>query len=159
MSYYSHNHTPPPLSTSSSGRTASGGSGSLRPPRLPSSYRRTFESHRTHSGVDLDTFDIPSPLLSPSSRTSYSSSSSGSEDKVTTTTRRHQHAPPPKNPNDNLPDLGEIDLADGKNSTRPQTFKATIHFNRKHRKQDPEVDNGENDYEWYNPTFRDRSRS
>ncbi|KAG8978425.1 hypothetical protein FRC05_010670 [Tulasnella sp. 425] len=31
----------------------------------------------------------------------------------------------------NLPDLGEVDLNDGKNKERPQRFKAVIHFKRR----------------------------
>lgn len=130
----------------------------LRPPhRISSAYRRTLESYgSSQSGcLDLDTFEVPcppsapfpspkalrftnsdSPFMAPSATEKDGNSSgaggrrksgSGGFSHPITTSTSH----PSSSTAGNVPDLGEVDLSDGKNKERPQRFKAVIHFRRK----------------------------
>lgn len=136
-------------STSSSYNTASG---TLRPPRPTSGYQKCFEAHRAHSSQTIDYESIgtgsgqPSPSIS--SRTSFSSYASTPSDE----NPHKRHRAPSSNiglvpavPTNFLPDLGEVDLSDGRNMERPQRFKATIHFNCK-KADDGEDDDGHKGY-------------
>ncbi|KAG8954677.1 hypothetical protein FRC04_011110 [Tulasnella sp. 424] len=96
------------------------------PPRISSAYRRTLETYggSQTGSIDLDTFDVPCPPSAPmpSPRALRFASSDGFAMTVPATEKDNIG---------NLPDLGEVDLNDGKNKERPQRFKAVIHFKRR----------------------------
>ncbi|KAG8951693.1 hypothetical protein FRC04_005714 [Tulasnella sp. 424] len=120
----------------------------------------TYVDGGTQSGsIDLDTFDVPCPpsVPMPSPRSSRFASSDGlamtaaatEKDNASSGARRGRKSgsgsgggnqTPPSSSSatlssssavGNVPDLGEVDLNDGKNEERPQRFKAVIHFQRK----------------------------
>ncbi|KIO28146.1 hypothetical protein M407DRAFT_243119 [Tulasnella calospora MUT 4182] len=126
------------------------------PPRLSSAYRRTLETHRgSQSGsINLDTFDVPCPPSAPfpSPRAlrfpgpdgfTMTASETEKDGNGGAHGRRKSGCGASAFPSTsssssavgNVPDLGEVDLSDGKNKERPQRFKAVIHFKR--RETDP----------------------
>ncbi|KAG9017093.1 hypothetical protein FRB90_001823 [Tulasnella sp. 427] len=114
-------------------------------PRISSAYRRTLETHGgSQSGtIDLDTFDVPCPPSAPfpsprTTRFSSDASAIGLGMAPTASATGEDRERPRKKSSPvgalgNLPDLGVVDLSDGKNKERPQRFKAVIHF----KKRDP----------------------
>ncbi|KAG9044290.1 hypothetical protein FS837_008401 [Tulasnella sp. UAMH 9824] len=125
------------------------------PPRLSSAYRRTLETHGgTQSGsIDLDTFEVPcppsAPFPSPRSlrfpgpdgltMTGFATEKEGNGGAHGRRKSGCGSSALPSTSSSsavgNVPDLGEVDLSDGKNKERPQRFKAVIHFKR--RETDP----------------------
>ncbi|KAG8928113.1 hypothetical protein FRC01_006444 [Tulasnella sp. 417] len=116
----------------------------LRPaPRLSSAYRRTLETHGgTQSGsIDLDTFEVPYGFTMTASSAATEKDGGGGggaahgRRKSGYGTSAFPSTSSTSSAVGTVPDLGEVDLSDGKNKERPQRFKAVIHFKR--RETDP----------------------
>ncbi|KAG8861256.1 hypothetical protein FRB96_003206 [Tulasnella sp. 330] len=105
-----------------------------RPSHSP--YRRTFDATQRAHEIDLDRFDIDIPAmpisLTPSRSPSYSEGRRMGYRRTRTASCQKGDV--------TLPDLGEVDLGDGKNADRPQRFKAIIHCKKKERQENCEDD-------------------
>ncbi|KAG9012132.1 hypothetical protein FRB94_011828 [Tulasnella sp. JGI-2019a] len=128
MRSYAYSRSPPASPTATTFGAQSYLDSSLcsaRPPNCP--YRRIFDATQKAHNIDLDRFDIDIPKTPGSSASSRATSYYGdrrSSGRRTRPTSFHQGDLA-------LPDLGEVDLGDGKNSERPQRFKAVIQCKKK----------------------------